>query len=410
MKVLFSIFLLISYHLHLQGANITICDTCEYKSLHEAQDAVNNGDTIFIKKGKYILENIEILKSISIVGLDLPNLHSKTGDEIITVSAPCVSISGIEFTGVTTSYLKERSAIRIKRQNQFEIYNNRIIDCFFGIYLENSKYGLIKNNYIKGDATTEAESGNGIHAWQCEDLEVIGNKVEKQRDGIYFEFVNKSVVKYNHTYRNTRYGLHFMFSNDDEYSYNTFEYNGVGVAVMFSKKIKMIENKFQHNWGGTAYGLLLKEINDAEIKSNIFQENTVGIFVEGSNRVNYINNNFIRNGWAIKFSGGCEQNEITLNNFINNSLDLITSTKLNNNEIHHNYWSKYSGYDLDKDDIGDVPYYPVKLFYYIIDQAPEAIVLMRSLFVDIINFAEKISPRFTPKDIYDNSPLMNMNT
>ena len=33
-----------------------------------------------------------------------------------------------------------------------------------------------------------------------------------------------------------------------------------------------------------------------------------------------------------------------------------------------NYWSNYTGYDLDKNGIGDVPYRPVKLFSYIVNQ------------------------------------------
>ena len=117
-------------------------------------------------------------------------------------------------------------------------------------------------------------------------------------------------------------------------------------------------------------------------------------------------NNFNRNGWAIKFSGGCSANEVTKNNFINNSLELIVNTKLASNRFHHNYWSSYSGYDLDHDEIGDIPHYPVKLFSYVLDQVPEAIVLMRSLFVDLINFSEKVSPVFTPKEVMDEFPLM----
>jgi nitrous oxidase accessory protein len=197
-----------------------------------------------------------------------------------------------------------------------------------------------------------------------------------------------------------------MFSNDDIYKSNVFEYNGVGVAVMFSRRITMEENTFGHNWGHAAYGLLLKEIYDAEILNNKFIQNTIGIFVEGSNRVNYKLNEFRRNGWAIKFSGGCELNKVTANHFLHNSIDLVVSSKLNDNSFDHNYWSEYTGYDLDKDGVGDIPHYPVKLYSYILNQAPESIVLIRSLFVDIINFAEKVSPVFTPKDVLDNYPQM----
>ena len=270
------------------------------------------------------------------------------------------------------------------------------------------KRGIVHHNTIKGKAIKEADSGNGIHAWYCDSIQIHDNDVQGHRDGIYFEFVNNSKIKSNTSYKNLRYGLHFMFSNDDEYLGNKFENNGVGVAVMFSRRIKMRSNSFLHNWGNAAYGLLLKEIYDADITHNIFKENTVGIFVEGSNRIKYISNNFISNGWAIKFSGGCESNEIVKNNFLNNSLDMLVSSKLLENKIENNYWSEYAGYDLDKNGIGDVPYYPVKLYSYILNQVPESVVLMRSLFVDLVNFAEKVSPIFTPKDVFDSSPKMSV--
>ena len=203
-----------------------------------------------------------------------------------------------------------------------------------------------------------------------------------------------------------RYGLHFMFSNENEYHHNIFTNNGAGVAVMFSKFIKMTDNTFIKNWGTASYGLLLKEIYDAEIENNIFQENTIGINVEGSTRINYFKNNFVNNGWAIKIAGACYKNIFKENNFLNNSFDISYNSKLNDNEFSTNYWSDYTGYDLDKDGFGDVPYRPVKLFSYVVNQTPEAIILLRSLFVDIINFSEKVSPVFTPDNLVDNEPLM----
>jgi len=151
---------------------------------------------------------------------------------------------------------------------------------------------------------------------------------------------------------------------------------------------------------------LLKEIYDAQIENNYFVQNTIGINVENCSRVQYINNNFIRNGWAVKFSGGCYDNVFELNNFMNNAFDLSYNSRLNDNRFEGNYWSEYTGYDLNKDGIGDVPYRPVKLFSYVVNKTPETLVLLRSLFVDIINFSEKVSPVFTPNELVDSKPIM----
>jgi nitrous oxidase accessory protein len=177
---------------------------------------------------------------------------------------------------------------------------------------------------------------------------------------------------------------------------------------MFSKFIVMKNNKFLRNWGTASYGLLLKEINDAEVVDNQFESNSVGIFIEGTNRINYIGNTLLSNGWAIKVSGGSYANIFTKNNFISNSFDLSYNSKMNDNEFVGNYWSEYAGYDLDRDGKGDVPYRPVKLFSYIVSQTPESIILLRSLFIDLLNFSERVSPVFTPDDLMDTAPLMRM--
>ena len=137
---------------------------------------------------------------------------------------------------------------------------------------------------------------------------VENNKISGMRDGIYLEFASDSRIINNKSENNIRYGLHFMFSNNDEYHYNTFNHNGAGVAVMFSKFINMTHNKFYNNWGPSSYGILLKEIYDAKIIENIFQENTTGIYLEGSTRVTYERNNFIKNGWAVKVVGSSYSN------------------------------------------------------------------------------------------------------
>jgi len=286
------------------------------------------------------------------------------------------------------------------------LQNITLEQLFFGIYIEKSKYGKIYNNRIIGEAKEEYNSGNGIQLWYSNFIDIEHNYVQGVRDGIYLEFSDDCTIKNNISTKNLRYGLHFMFSNDDIYESNRFEENGAGVAVMFSKNIKMLNNIFKKNWGSASYGMLLKEINDAEIKGNTFEENTIGINVEGSNRIQYKNNNFTKNGWAIKVRGACYLNAFTSNNFLHNSFDLSYNSNLNDNKFDKNYWSNYTGYDLDKNGTGDVPYRPVKLFSYIVNRTPETIILLRSLFIDIIDFSEKVSPVFTPDNLMDENPQM----
>ncbi len=390
----------------LLADTLEVCPTCEYNTVTSAIREAQDGDEILVNKGVYQEGNILVDKKVHLRGVDFPILDGNNQSEILTITASGVTVEGFVIKNVGTSYLEDRAGIRVSKAKNFTIKNNRLLNTFFGIYLANSSDGLISDNEVIGEAVNESSSGNAIHLWYCKRVTVENNLVRNHRDGIYFEFVDNSLIRGNTSEDNLRYGLHFMFSNNDDYLNNTFRRNGAGVAVMFSKKINMWENVFEYNWGKASYGMLLKEIYDADIKDNIFRENTIGIYVEGSTRINYLQNDFIRNGWAIKISGGCLDNVVSGNNFLSNTFELSLKTNSNNNTFDGNYWSDYGGYDLDRDGIGDVPYRPVKLFNYVVNETPEAMVLLRSLFVDIINFSEKVSPVFTPENVVDNAPAM----
>lgn len=393
-------------HTSLFAQVVEVCPSCKNTSIKDAISISKAYDTITIKKGTYKEYNIVVDKPLTIIGEDYPIVDGEFKGEIFTITSDYVTLDGLFIINVGTSYTEDFAAVRVKRSKHFVIQNLVLEKLFFGIYLEKASDGKVYHNKIIGDAEEEYNSGNGIQLWYSQNIIIDKNIITHVRDGIYLEFSNFCKITNNISNENVRYGLHFMFSNDDLYENNTFENNGAGVAVMFSKNIEMYRNVFKDNWGPASYGVLLKEINDSEIIGNTFENNTIGINIEGSNRVNYINNDFISNGWAIKSRGACYTNLFERNNFLYNSFDLAYNSKLNDNKFENNYWSNYTGYDLDKDGIGDVPYRPVKLFSYIVNRTPESIILLRSLFIDMIDFSEKVSPVFTPDNLLDSQPIM----
>jgi nitrous oxidase accessory protein len=389
---------------------INVGGSYKYKSIKNAIAAAEVGDTIFVYRGSYKEHDIKIEKSLTLIGIDKPIVDGEEKSFIFDIAnVDTFHIQGFEINNVGKSYTHDYSSLHLYKVKNFTIVDNIFNNPFFAMHIEKSKKGLIKNNIINGNAVEEISAGNGIHLWHSSQVEVTNNKVYNMRDGIYFEFVKHSIVKGNESKNNLRYGLHFMFSNDDKYENNLFEKNGAGVAVMFSKNIYMRNNIFKLNWGTASYGLLLKEIYDAVIINNTFEQNTIAVNAEGCNRVNFEKNIFKGNGWAIRFLGACYGNKLLYNNFMHNAFDISYSGRINGNVFDKNYWSDYTGYDLNKDGLGDVPYRPVKLFSYIVNRTPETIVLLRSLFVDIINFSERVSPIFTPDNLKDFNPLMKPN-
>ncbi|SFB97974.1 nitrous oxidase accessory protein [Flagellimonas taeanensis] len=386
----------------------TVCTSCEHSSIKGTIERAEAHDTLLVQKGTYREYEILVDKPLYIKGIGYPIVDGEKKGEIFQVRSDHVTLDGLFIINVGVSYTKDNAAIRVIQSKDFLIQNMVLEQLFFGIYLEKSSHGKVYHNRIIGEAVDEYNSGNGIQLWYSSDIEVRKNHVQGTRDGIYLEFSDQITITGNTSMDNLRYGLHFMFSNHDVYTHNTFENNGAGVAVMFSKFITMKNNTFRKNWGTAAYGMLLKEINDAEISNNTFEENTIGINIEGSNRIDYTDNDFIGNGWAIRVIGACYTNTFKGNNFLYNSFDISYNSKLNDNIFESNYWSSYTGYDLDRNGIGDVPYRPVKLFSYVVNRTPETIVLLRSLFMDIIDFSERVSPVFTPDNLQDAQPLMKI--
>lgn len=380
----------------------------QYPSITAAIKAAKNGDTVFVKPGKFAEGKIFIDKRVVLIGENFPVIEGDGKSDILFVEADSVAISGFEIRNTGISHVNDLAGIKINGHSYCHVEHNRLLNTFFGIYLKHAKNCWVRNNEVIGQATTEASSGNAIHLWYSKNIEITGNTCKHHRDGIYLEFVEHSHISGNYSEGNLRYGLHFMFSNNDEYLSNTFRNNGAGVAVMYSRVITMRDNLFENNWGPSSYGLLLKDILDGEITGNVFKENTIGIYADGSNRIKITGNEFTQNGWALKILGSCMDNTISGNNFLSNTFDLLTNTSTNYNRYEGNFWSEYTGYDLDKDGIGDIPYKPVKLFSMIVSNLPVSIILLRSSFVDLINFAEKVTPSLTPPALADNSPLMKM--
>lgn len=377
-----------------------------YRTIAAGIAAAVKGDTVVVTAGNYKEKNLVLRKTIVLKGLNYPVLDGEKKYEIISVRADGVVIDGFRIIHSGVSSMEDLSGIRVYDNKNVVIKNNILEDTFFGIYIENGFNCTIENNQLTANRKEEQQSANGIHCWKCDSMRIINNKITGHRDGIYFEFVKNSIIWRNVSASNMRYGLHFMFSNDDSYVSNVFTNNGSGVSVMFSNHIKMFSNYFEENWGDASHGILLKEISDGYMQGNHFNQNTSAIFMEGANRIFMTYNSFENNGWALKIQASCLDVVLEKNNFIGNTFDVGTNGSLVQNRFTNNYWDKYEGYDLNKDKIGDVPYRPVSMYSMIVEKYPPAMILFRSFITTLLDKTEKILPSLTPENLKDTAPLM----
>jgi len=377
------------------------------RSIVAAIKAAPRHGTIVVRSGTYREgTTIVVDKPLNIIGEGWPVLDGQNARQIMTVTADSVTVRGLHFEHVGTSFVEDWAALRLSNVTACRINGNRFDDAFFGIYLARVTSCEIRGNTLHSGRGREMTSGNGIHLWNSSQITIADNRISGHRDGIYFEFVHNSVISRNVSERNLRYGLHFMYSDDCRYLNNTFRANGSGVAVMFTHRVEMTGNRFEENWGGAAYGLLLKEISDSKLEGNVFYRNTTGLLADGANRLQADHNEFIDNGWAVKLEASTQEGRFTRNNFVGNTFDISSNSSEHTTTFAGNFWDSYEGYDLDHNGFGDVPFRPVRLFSMVVAQNGPAIILLRSPFVHLLDTAERLFPILTPESLVDSAPAM----
>lgn len=407
--------LLTKFQVKPLAKEITVGQKAPYSSITEALENSNEGDTIVVKSGIYE-ENVVINKGVFLVGENQPVIDGNYLDNVVKIEANGVTLKGFIIRKGGRDLLKEESGIKVVNSSKVKIEGNRLEDVIIGIYLYSSPGNIIRNNTSHGraDFTTEEANGNGIHLWKSPNNIIEGNHLIKHRDGIYVEFAPGNLIKNNHCERNVRYGLHYMYSDDNTFEGNVFEKNGTGSALMYSKNIVLRKNVFKDNAGPNGFGMLLKSLNDSLAQENLISGNTVGIFMDDANRNVFTENVFSQNGWAIDLFSSSSNNAIYANDFTNNTFQVTTDTDRTTSKFFNNstgnFWSDYrgyNGYDLDGDGVGDIPYKPVKFLSYLMKRYPDLTLFLGSPGLKALEFAERVLPVLNPVELEDPYPLMN---
>jgi nitrous oxidase accessory protein len=379
-----------------------------FATIGDAVAAAVPGATIRVRAGTYREPTIEVRTArLTIIGEDWPVLDAEGARELLVIRADDVTVRGLTFTNTGVTHMSDRAALRVVESARCVIDGNRFRDALFAIYLQRADGCEVRGNDIRAGGAGESTNGNGVHLWNSPRTLVVDNQIRGQRDGIYFEFSVGAVAIGNVSEENSRYGLHFMFSDSCRYERNTFARNGAGVAVMYSKGIEMHENAFLDTRGTAGYGLLLKEITDGALIGNRFVGNSTGLYLEGASRLQIRQNEFRANGWAIRLMADALDNRFTGNRFSANAFDVATNSRTVRSTFDGNWWDAYRGYDLDRDGRGDVPFHPVRLFALVVEKHPEALLLLRSPVTLVLDAAERVFPVLTP-DLSDPSPLMRV--
>ncbi|MQU92859.1 nitrous oxide reductase family maturation protein NosD [Sinorhizobium meliloti] len=400
------------------------------------------GDRIRLKPGRHDGPLI-IDKPVTLDGEGGASIVGNGRGSVITIEAAKVAVRGIEITGSGMNLPTLDSGILAARTaTGVIIENNTLTGNLFGIYLHGAKDSLARKNVIVGLKDGRmSEFGSGISIWNAPGGKVIDNDISFGRDGIATMASKKNVFSGNR-FRDLRFAIHYMYTNDSVISGNVSTGNSVGYAIMFSNRLKIIDNISD---GDRDHGLLLNSANSSTISGNIVrgrlqpadrwtmagiqdsghgvkddaettgavEGNRLGpekcVFIYNANRNKLLGNEFRGCAIGIHFTAGSEGNTMTGNAFIDNRNQVkYVGTRYLDWSVNGrgNYWSDNPAFDLDGDGISDNAYRPNDLMDKVLWTSPQAKILTSSPAVQIIRWAQVQFPALLPGGVVDSHPLM----
>jgi parallel beta-helix repeat protein len=275
----------------------------DFKTIQEAINNATDGNTIFVHNGTYY-ENVIINKSITLVGenRDFTIINGNETSNVVSIRADNVTVQG--FTIMKSGPIHYGGILVESSYLGSSIINNKIIENFYGISLF---------------------SGNN---------EVYGNLISNNAYGIRFVSCSSNIVSDNTIISSNYDGIYLLTSFNNFISYNVILSNNLaGVSLYDSKGNVIYGNNVSSN---LLYGISLYSSSDNIISANTIENNpSSGISLASKSN----NNIFCHNNFNNKVQVWSED-----------------STNFWSFDGEGNYWSNYSGKDLDRDGIGDTPY------------------------------------------------------
>jgi nitrous oxidase accessory protein len=412
----------------------------------EIIDIAAEGDVVVLKRGEH-RSAIRVTRKVTLEGEEGAILIASGKGSVVTVSAPGAVVRGLTIRGSGKDLEKMDSGVFVEKTAKGAVIEgNRIEGNLYGIYLHGAEDAVARANTIVGIQEGRLnEAGNGISVWNAPGAKVLDNDVRFGRDGI-FVITSKRNVFAGNRFRDLRFAIHYMYTNDSAIMDNVSVDNAVGYAIMFSHRLKISGNASD---GDRDHGFLFNYANQSQITGNMVvgrlqpaerwtmagtrakddkehavpgQDERVAdqgsgarpgptkcVFIYNANQNRFRDNWFEGCEIGIHFTAGSERNEMVGNAFIRNrnQVKYVSTRYLDwSKDGRGNYWSDNPAFDLNGDGLGDSAYRPNDLVDKVLWTAPQAKVLMNSPAVQVIRWAQAQFPALLPGGVVDSRPLM----
>ncbi|MCC6678737.1 MAG: nitrous oxide reductase family maturation protein NosD [Phycisphaerales bacterium] len=363
------------------------------------------GSTIHVPAGVYPA-GLHIDKPLTLIGAGRAILDGNGQGDLVLITAPNVELRGFLLRGTGADLDKENCAIRITGAADATIQDNTLEDVLFGIDVKESPRCTLRGNHIGSKPLDIARRGDTIRLYRANDALIENNTILDGRDAVLW--YSTGVTARGNTARRCRYGFHLMYSDHVTLEDNDLADNSVGVYFMYSSDLTLTGNRITRNRGPSGYGLGLKETDRYHVEGNLFAANRVGIYIDGSpfrtpGSGQITDNTFAANDTGLALLPSVKGNRVWANRFLDNTeqLSVLGKGELVENEFdideRGNYWSDYTGYDLDGDGVGEIEYEPTRLFENLMDKEPRLRLMLFSPAQQAVDFVGRALPAVQPQ-------------
>jgi nitrous oxidase accessory protein len=367
-------------------------------------DAATPGSTVEVPPGTYD-GDLFIDRPVHVVGKGRPLLRGSGAGSVVLIRADGVTVEGFDVDGRGGGDLgRDSSGIHVAAHDAV-VRDCRIRNALFGVYFMEAHGSAVERCRIAGiPGKDPGEKGSGIHLYNTERFRIISNEVIDARDAIYLQNSSKGLIRGNRA-RDMRYGLHYMFSDDNIFEDNVFENGAAGSAIMYSERIVFRRNQFIRNRGFASVGLLLQQCDDVLAESNLIADNARGIFIEGTQRVTFRGNIVAKSDAAIVAFDSSSATRFEGNSFVGNMTPLVLVGKRLDATFTGNYWSGHAQPDLDGDGRTELPYRLTSVFDHMRGNLTAADLYVDGFAGTALSLAETAFPVLEPVKVVEEAPL-----
>ncbi len=367
-------------------------------------DAAPPGSDVVVGAGTY-RGDIVISKPVRLIGRGRPRLEGAGLGSVVRVRARGVTIDGFDIDGRNGGRLEEdASGIHVAAED-VTIRNCRIARALFGIYLHEAHGASVERCTIEGTPGKDpGEQGSGIHVFNTTGFSLAGNVVRYARDGFYLQSSNRGRIAGNEA-SDVRYGLHYMYSDDNVFEDNLFQRSDAGAAVMYSRRIAFSRNRFVRNRGFASVGLLMQACEDVVAEDNLIADNARGVFLEGALRNVFRRNLIVLSDTAVVLYDSSHGTRFEGNAFLGNLSPLVLVGRRTDTVFDGNYWSDHDEPDLDGDGWRDRPYRLSNVFDHLRGNLTAADLFAQGLGATALAAAERMFPVLEAASVVDARPL-----